>query len=70
MSYVFQTLKRYRISINHFASMTGLGNSHLHKLKVAKHKPRLDTIKILAKGLERITGETWFSHADRIEKQL
>ena len=70
MNYVLRKLNENCISMNQFSKMTGLDRSGLFKLANGKHKPRLDTIKILALGLEKIDEISWKEHAANIQQEI
>ncbi len=70
MNYVLRLLSENCISMNQFSKITGLDRSGLIKLSKGKHKPRLDTIKILALGLEKIDGTSWKEHAANIQREI
>jgi len=70
MNYVLRLLSENCISMNQFSKITGLDRSGLIKLSKGRHKPRLDTIKILAVGLEKIDGTSWKEHAANIQQEI
>lgn len=70
MNYVLRKLNENCISMNQFSNITGLDRSGLIKLSKGKHKPRLETIKIMALGLEKIDGTSWKEHAANIKLEL
>lgn len=70
MNYVSRILNEYCISQTAFSQMTKLDRSGLVRLFAGKHKPRLDTIKILASGLSEIDGRDWKEHAANIKREI
>lgn len=70
MNYVSRILNEYCISQRAFSQITKLDRSGLVRLFAGKHKPRLDTIKILAEGLSEIDGKDWKEHAANIKREI
>ena len=70
MNYIRRILNEYCISHRAFSQMTRLDRSGLVRLFAGKHKPRLDTIKILSEGLSEIDGRDWKEHAANIKREV
>lgn len=70
MTHIQETLKKHNISFAEYAKITGLDRTLLYKHIKYTYKPKIETIIIYAKGLAKITGNTWKFHRKQIEKEL
>ena len=70
MNYIRKMLNENCISQNKFSKITGLNRSGLNQMLQGKHKPTLETIKIISMGLERLDQTPWKEHAANIKMEL
>ena len=70
MNYIRKMLDENCISQNKFSKIIGIDQGSLSKLLRGKHKPTLETIKLIAMGLERLDQTPWKEHAANIKMEL
>ena len=70
MNYIKTQLDKHFISNSEFSKLLGLDRSHLNKLMKGHHIPRRKTIRLIAQGLERLSGKNWQYHAREIIEEL
>lgn len=71
MNYVKSILDYNCVSMKMFCDrITGQDYAHFRNLLKGKHTPRHDTIKMMAKGLERLDGTKWQEHAKNIFDEI
>jgi transcriptional regulator with XRE-family HTH domain len=70
MNHIRTILKEHFLSRNEYCKIMGLDPSHLLRLMKNHHKPTRKTIRLLAKGLERVDKQDWKYHAREITEEL
>ncbi len=66
-NYLADFLELHCLSAREFAKVVGICHSYISKICKNKHRPHPRTRKLLAMGMQRIDGQDWILHAQKLK---